>query len=87
MQVGSEPNRCLSWVRLAGPGRKVFILEITGSNPVPTTRKTEPHILLQPIAELYKEKVTFKWFDCYKPGGRRATKRKVSVHIWVVKRW
>jgi hypothetical protein len=43
--------------------------------------------LLQPFAELYKEKVTFKWFDCYKPGGRRATKRKVSVHIWVVKRW
>ena len=26
-------------VRLAGPGRKVFILEITGSNPVGSTEK------------------------------------------------
>ena len=24
-------------VRLAGPGREIFILKITGSNPVPTT--------------------------------------------------
>lgn len=70
MQVGSEPNRCLSWVRLAGPGRKVFILEITGSNPVPTTNKNVPHILLLPFAEQDKEKATFKWFDCYKPCGR-----------------
>ena len=27
----------LSWVRLAGLGREIFILKITGSNPVPTT--------------------------------------------------
>ena len=35
LNIGSKYLK--SWVRLAGLGREIFILKITGSNPVPMT--------------------------------------------------
>ena len=70
MQVGSEPNRCLSWVRIVRSSTPGFHPGNMGPNPIPMTRKNEPHILLQPLAELYKEKATFKRLDGDKPGGK-----------------
>lgn len=40
----AQPNIC--WVRLVGSGHRPFTAEITGSNPVPSTKDTYSKLLL-----------------------------------------
>ena len=42
-QIRLEKGTCS--VRLAGPGREILILEIMGSNPIPSTSNVSPAIM------------------------------------------